>query len=115
MARVKGLYISYDIILLGCIILFITAAVLVVQQQIPHPAPLIQPAQPPINIKVAPSGDDRYTRAPRPERDWMAPPDFSSIRGAVAGGINVPTRGVPEVFQQMGIIKTEDGSVLPLY
>jgi hypothetical protein len=60
-------------------------------------------------------GDDRYTRAPEPLRVWQTPPD---LRGAMlppgAVPINVPTRGLPQAFQQSGIIKTGD-QVLPLY
>jgi hypothetical protein len=60
-------------------------------------------------------GDDRYTRAPEPLRVWQTPPD---LRGAMlppgAVPINIPTRGLPQAFQQSGIIKTGD-QVLPLY
>jgi hypothetical protein len=60
-------------------------------------------------------GDDRYTRAPEPLRFWQTTPD---LRGAMlppgAVPINVSTRGLPQSFQQMGIIKS-DGQILPLY
>ena len=60
-------------------------------------------------------GDDRYTRAPEPLRFWQTGPD---LRGAMvppgAVPINVPTRGLPQAFQQMGILKSGD-QVLPLY
>ena len=60
-------------------------------------------------------GDDRYTRSPEPLRYWQAGPD---LRGALIppGGVpvNVPTRGLPQAFQQVGIVKTGD-QLLPLY
>jgi hypothetical protein len=28
---------------------------------------------------------------------------------------NIPTQGVPEEYQSMGIVKTQDGKLLPLY
>jgi hypothetical protein len=60
-------------------------------------------------------GDDRYTRAPEPLRFWQTGPD---LRGAMippgAVPINVSTRGLPQAYQQMGIIKAGD-QLLPLY
>jgi len=60
-------------------------------------------------------GDDRYTRAPEPLQYWQTIPD---LRGAMippgAVPINVPTRGLPQAYQQMGIIKSGD-QILPLY
>lgn len=78
------------------------------------PAP---PAQPPIHIQVhSESGDDRYTRAPKPERDWLARPDLSMLWNAPTAGLpSVATRGLPEAYQSMGVLKTEGGQVLPLY
>jgi hypothetical protein len=69
------------------------------------------------NIQGSPDagGDDRYTRAPEPLRIWQTGPD---LRGAMippgAIPINVATRGLPQAFQQMGIIKSAD-KLLPLY
>lgn len=60
-------------------------------------------------------GDDRYTRAPEPLRVWQTAPD---LRGAMippgAVPINVSTRGLPQAYQQMGIIKSGE-QLLPLY
>ena len=60
-------------------------------------------------------GDDRYTRAPEPLRLWQTGPD---LRGAMippgAIPVNVPTRGLPQAYQQMGMIKAGD-QILPLY
>jgi hypothetical protein len=51
-------------------------------------------------------GDDRYTIAPRPQREWQP-----------GGGVldQVATRGPPERYQQMGILDGGDGKLLPLY
>ena len=64
---------------------------------------------------VQDGGDDRYTRAPEPLRFWQTGPD---LRGAMvppgAVPINIPTRGLPQAYQQMGIIKSGE-KLLPLY
>ena len=60
-------------------------------------------------------GDDRYTRAPKPERNWAATPDLSAIWNSGATLPAIPTRGIPETYQSMGTIRTEDGQILPLY
>lgn len=56
-------------------------------------------------------GDDRYTRAPRPQRYWDNGPE-TPVRGALDP---IPTRGEPEAYQQMGVIVGADGKPLPLY
>lgn len=72
----------------------------------------------PIQIfnNVESNGDDRYTRAPEPYRMWATVPD---LRGAIippgAVPINMPTRYYPQQFQQMGILKTPDQQILPLF
>lgn len=60
------------------------------------------------------SGDDRYTRAPEAERLWDTGPDLSRIPSPSAP-FNIPTQGLPESYQSMGIVKTPDGKLLPLY
>ncbi len=73
-----------------------------------------QPVHTDVNVNVR-SGDDRYTRAPEPYRMWQTIPD---LRGAIippgAMAINMPARGYPEAYQQMGYIKAED-QLLPLF
>jgi hypothetical protein len=77
----------------------------------------IQIFNPPAQIidSASGGGDDRYTRSPEPLRFWRNGPD---LRGGLippgAVRVNVPTRGLPEAFQQMGIIKTGE-QILPLY
>lgn len=67
------------------------------------------------NVIRGPSGDGRYSMAPEAARSWGAPPD---IRGAFippgAVPINVATHGIPEAYQQMGIIEIGK-DLLPLY
>jgi len=57
------------------------------------------------------SGDDRYKRAPRPQRFWETEPEIPT-RGVMDP---VATRGAPESYQQMGVILGSDGKPLPLY
>jgi hypothetical protein len=74
-------------------------------------------------------GDDRYSRAPRPQRFWDNGPEIPT-RGALDPASNytgrenhhrtammdpLPTRGAPESYQQMGVLTGADGKVLPLY
>ena len=69
-----------------------------------------------INVNTTSGGDDRYSRAPRPQRFWESGPD---LRGALIpdGGkpINIPSRGLPESYQQMGVLKKDSGDLIPLY
>jgi hypothetical protein len=60
-------------------------------------------------------GDLRYTPAPQPLRDWMAPPEFPPRGGIASIPINIPTQGLPESFQMVGNINIGDGQMLPLY
>lgn len=79
------------------------------------------PQQPPVNVNVMTSdgSDDRYARPPRPQRRWDNGPEFP-VRGMLPppdGGyiLNTPTRGLPESYQSMGLLKTGDGQLLPLF
>ncbi len=79
-----------------------------------------QRPSPPIEISVnASGGDDRYSRAPRPQRWWNNGPEWPPRGGLLPsdGGrlINVPTQGLPESYQSVGLLKTDDGKLLPLY
>jgi len=77
----------------------------------PQPQFLPQP-QPIINVE---SGDGRYSRAPKPERHWVTQPDLPSGAEIYGKLPRVPTRGIPETYQSMGIITLGDGKILPLY
>ena len=63
--------------------------------------------------------DSRYSMAPRPQRIWDIAPEIPT-RGALVppdGGyiLNQRTRGFPDSYQSMGLLKTGDGQLLPLY
>jgi hypothetical protein len=69
-----------------------------------------------VNVVTQGGGDDRYTRAPKPERDWLTRPDWSTVWNAPTATLpQIATRGIPESYQSMGVITTGDGQVLPLY
>lgn len=67
-----------------------------------------------LNIQAG-GGDSRYDRAPQPLRDWNAGPEFPPRGGIAPIPINIPTQGLPERFQSVGVMTTPDGQVLPLY
>jgi hypothetical protein len=86
-----------------------------------------QQQQQPVNVSVmTPPAqvtsvvqDGRYSMAPRPQRIWDIGPEIPT-RGALVppdGGyaINQRTRGFPDSYQSMGLLKTGDGQLLPLY
>lgn len=75
------------------------------------PSPSIAPS--PVVVSVN-GGDSRYDRAPQPLRDWMAPPEFPPRGGLSRLPFNQPTKGLPESFQSVGLIRVED-KMLPLY
>jgi hypothetical protein len=101
---------------LGIVVVLGVAIALYFLYQASKPLTIINsiPSSPSPNVLVE-GGDDRYTRSPEPLRFWQTPPD---LRGALlppgAVPINVPTRGLPQSYQQMGIIKSGD-KLLPLY
>jgi hypothetical protein len=72
--------------------------------------------QPPSNHIVTNTAvqDSRFSQAPQPLRDWMAPPEFPPRGGLTSMPINIPTQGLPESFQSIGIIKAGE-QILPLY
>lgn len=74
----------------------------------------VQPASSPVQIAVNGGGDSRYDRAPQPARDWMAPAEFPPRGGLSRLPFNQPTKGLPESFQSVGLIRVED-KMLPLY
>ena len=80
------------------------------QIQLQLPSGFAQPQVITMNTK----GDDRYSRAPEAERVWNNGPDYSRIPSPSAP-FNIPTQGIPESYQSMGIVKTGDGKLLPLY
>jgi hypothetical protein len=98
-------------------ILVIVVALAIWSQNYYKPIILLQgqSKQAPVNvINQVETGDDRYSRSPEAERVWDTPPDLSRIPSA-SKPFNIPTQGVPETYQSMGIVKTTDGKLLPLY
>lgn len=70
-------------------------------------------------VSESSQGDDRYTRAPKPERDWLTRPDLSTLYNSPTAIVStipaLATRGIPETYQSMGVLKTDYGQILPLY
>jgi hypothetical protein len=50
----------------------------------------------------------------QPLRDWMSPPEMPPRGGIASIPINIPTQGLPESFQSIGIVNAGD-KILPLY
>lgn len=102
-------------IILGVALLFVLYAVFFVRPQAPT---IIMPPQrtPPSQTTVIPikGGDSRYDMAPQPLRDWIALPEFPPRGGIASIPINIPTQGLPESFQSVGVVRVED-KILPLY
>jgi len=86
-------------------------------QPVAPPPPSVMPQPIAINMIGAEGGggDDRYTRAPKPERHWITQPDLPSGAEIYGKLPRVPTRGIPETYQSMGIITMGDGKILHLY
>ena len=108
-SSLSGMPLFIMILLLGFALGYIA-----VQLHKPHEEKEKQPID--INVNTTSGGDDRYSRAPRPQRFWESGPD---LRGALIpdGGkpINIPSRGLPESYQQMGVLKKDSGDLIPLY
>jgi Family of unknown function (DUF5755) len=103
----------------GVLILFGLVCILGIFMYIIH-QPLAQPqAQPqpqPIQLSVRAENttlDSRFARPPRPQRLWDNGPEIPT-RGALMA-FNQSTRGLPESYQMMGVLKTGEGQMLPLY
>ena len=86
--------------------------------------PAMRPAaaahQKPIHISIMSSpqqasGDSRYSMPPQPYKSWLSEPEFPPRGGLAHIPIGIPTRGLPDKFQSMGVMTTPDGDILPLY
>jgi len=102
---------SWPSVTLGLIFLVAIGLIVWSYRTLPNVIVVPQASQGPVSVNVA-KGDSRYSMAPEPEREWEAGPDLSRIP---TGGFNVPTQGIPEAYQSMGIVKTSDGKLLPLF
>ncbi len=121
MAKNVVVDISPTLGILGALALLASLAVMVYIQQMKIQSKQVQiQQQPPVQVTtVNEGGDDRYTRAPQPQRFWDNGPEWP-VRGALVppdGGmlVNVRTQGLPEAYQQMGVLKSGEGKLLPLY
>jgi hypothetical protein len=69
----------------------------------------------PIEVVVNSRNEDgRYSRAPKPLRNWLNPVELP-IEGSISNIPVMATRGLPESYQSMGVIQTSSGELLPLY
>lgn len=98
-------------IILGIALIFLLCAIFLNKPASP-PTIVMPPQQPPVQNVIR--GESRYDRAPQPLRDWMMPAEFPPRGGIASIPINIPTQGLPESFQSVGLIQS-DGGVLPLY
>jgi len=101
------------------VLIFLVVVALVVWSYRTAPNILVLPSNdaaptPVVNVINKGQGDSRYSRAPEPERDWDTPPDLSRIPSPDRP-FNIPTQGIPEQYQSMGIVKTAEGKLLPLF
>ena len=96
------------------ILIFMVTVGLVIFSLRNTPQMVLMPQQQPTqqSVQVSVKGDDRYSRAPEAERDWSTGPDLSMVPSLP---FNIATQGIPESYQSMGIVKTGDGKLLPLY
>jgi len=101
------------LIIVSVALLFFLYAVFFLKPQAPT---IIIPKQSPPQTTVIPikGGDSRYDIAPQPLRDWMAPSEFPPRGGIASIPINIPTQGLPESFQSVGVISVDE-KILPLY
>lgn len=105
------------LVVLGVVLLFLFIVIYLMKT--PHtivfPSSQHQPLPPPaVMIQQGGGGDSRYDRAPQPLRDWMGRPEFPPRGGLSSLPFNIPTQGLPETFQSVGIINVGE-QVLPLY
>ncbi len=100
-------------VILVVALLFFLYAVFFLRPQAPV---IVMPKQSAPQTTVIPikGGDSRYDMAPQPLRDWMAPPEFPPRGGIASIPINIPTQGLPESFQSVGVVNVDD-KILPLY
>ena len=118
---------SADLVLtLSIMILLVCAGIFYVYHLLRLSAPVVAPATPDASarmVALAPTmpvipmmsqGDSRYDRAPQPLRDWRSVPEFPPRGGLSALPFHIPTQGLPESFQSVGVINVND-QMLPLY
>ena len=87
------------------------------KERIIYQAPQQPAAAAPVAVQIAAvsEGDDRFMRAPKPERHWITPTELPSPQEIYGKLPRLPTRGLPEAYQSMGVITMDDGQILPIY
>ena len=102
-------------IILSVALLFFLYAAFFTRSRNDAPTIIMPPNEAPrTTIIPIKGGDSRYDMAPQPYRSWMAPPEFPPRGGIASIPINIPTQGLPESFQSVGVVRVED-KILPLY
>lgn len=99
------------------IIVAVALGFLLLAQYLKPQQPIIimpKAAAPQTTVIPIKGGDSRYDMAPQPLRDWMAPPEYPPRGGLASIPINIPTKGLPESFQSVGVINVDE-KILPLY
>ncbi len=76
----------------------------------PTPTAAVQPVN--VTVETGGGGDDRYSMPPKPLRFWRAPPDTSVWNPTTLP--TVSTRGLPEQYQTIGLLKYPGGELKPL-
>lgn len=110
-----GYVLLITLLILGIgVALYVFVKPITVQLQSPE-QPVIQSSPVAIQVAASQGGDDRYTRAPKPERHWITTPEIPTYAEMYGKLPSIPTQGIPETYQSMGVITMEDGQVLPLY
>ena len=105
------------LILLGLFLVAVAAYLLYYKSDLRF-VPLVkeveqQQPQRPLNINIQTSTPSSLPV--RPQRIWNNGVEYP-VRGSIASiPIGIPTQGLPEAYQSMGLLKTDDGQLLPLY
>jgi hypothetical protein len=94
--------------------LVLIGAVILRGNTIVLPSMPVPPSAPSAPSVIVQGGDSRYERAPQPLRSWIREPEFPPRGGLTALPINIPTQGLPDAFQSVGVIKVGE-QMLPLY
>lgn len=123
--------ITIIIVIIAVALLFFLYATFFLGSGVNKGPTIIMPGQPHNQTTVIPikgGGDSRYDMAPEPLRDWSYMRSMPAMPLAAmplaamplstmplnAMPVNIPTQGLPESFQSVGVIQVDD-KVLPLY
>ena len=110
----SGLGTTLTIILVVALLFFLYAVFFLRPQAPTIIMPRVPREAPQTTVIPIKGGDSRYDMAPQPLRDWMAPPEFPPRGGIASIPINIPTQGLPESFQSVGVVNVDE-KILPLY